>query len=51
MNAFKYLAGCFSGCGGPDEDVKTRVGEGVNTFDANKKVCNVISSGLGVKQE
>ena len=41
VQSFKYLGSCFSSDGGVKEDVSMRVGEGMRTFGAMKKLWNV----------
>ena len=37
--------------GGPREDGKIRVGEGLKSFSAVRQICNVTNVNLGVKRE
>merc|ERR1712237_20261 len=49
--SFKYLGSCFSSGGGVKEDVSMRVGEGMETFGAMKRVWSARSVTLNVKRE
>ena len=51
INSFKYLGSCFSSDGGVKEDVSMRVGEGMKTFGAMKRVWSARSVTLNVKRE
>ena len=51
VNSFKYLGSCFSSDGGVKEDVSMRVGEGMKTFGAMKRVWSARSVTLNVKRE
>ena len=51
VNSFKYLGSCFSSGGGVKEDVSMRVGEGMKTFGAMKRVWSARSVTLNVKRE
>ena len=51
VNSFKYLGSCFSSEGGVKGDVSMRVGEGMRTFGAMKRVWGGRSVTLGVKKE
>ena len=51
VNSFKYLGSCFSSEGGVTEDVNMRVGEGLRTFGAMKKMWNSRSVSMNVKRE
>ena len=51
VSSFKTMSSCFSEHGGPYEDREIRVGEGLKSFGAMKKVCSVRSVGLGVKSK
>ena len=50
LNSFKYLGSCFSSEGGVKGDVSMRMGEGIRTFGAMKKVWGG-SVTLGVNRE
>ena len=51
VTSFKYLGSCFSSDGGVKEDVSMRVGEGMRTFGAMKRMWNGRSVSLRVKRE
>ena len=44
-----YLGSCFSRDRGPQEDVKTKLGEGLKSFGTMKIIYNVTNLSLGVK--
>ena len=50
VTSFKYLESCFNKDGALQEDVKMRVGEGLETFGVIK-MFNIRSVSLGVKRE
>ena len=50
-NSFKYLGSCFSSDGGVKEDVSMRVGEGMKTFGAMKRMWSGRSVTVSVKRE
>ena len=50
-SCFKYLEGCVSKDGVPQEDVKMKVGNGLKTFGALKRRFIVKSVSLGVRRE
>ena len=51
VQSFKYLGSCFSNDGGVKEDVSMRVGEGMKTFGAMKRLWNVRSVNVRAKRE
>ena len=51
VQSFKYLGSCFSSDGGVKEDVSMRVGEGMRTFGAMKRLWNVRSVNVRAKRE
>ena len=51
FSSFKYLESCFSKVGGPQDQVKMRVGEGLKALDAMKKTFNMRSVSLGVERK
>ena len=51
VNSFKYLGSCFSSDGGVKEDVSMRVGEGMRTFGAMKRMWSGRSVTVRVKRE
>ena len=51
VNSFKYLGSCFSSDGGVKEDVSMRVGEGMKTFGAMKRMWSGRSVTVRVKRE
>ena len=51
VNSFKYLGSCFSSDGGLKEDVSRRVGEGMKTFGAMKRMWSGRSVTVRVKRE
>ena len=51
VNSFKYLGSCFSSDGGVKEDVSMRVGEGLRTFGAMKRMWSSRSVTVSVKRE
>ena len=51
VNSFKYLGSCFSSDGGVKEDVSMRVGEGMKTFGAMKRMWKSRSLNVEVKRE
>ena len=51
VTSFKYLGSCFSSDGGVKEDVSMRVGEGMRTFGAMKRMWSGRSVSLRVKRE
>ena len=50
VNSLKYLGSCFSSEGGVKGDVGMRVGEGMGTFGAMKRVWGERSVALKVKR-
>ena len=51
MSYFKYLVSCFCEDKGPIVDVKLREVEGLGTFRAKKKMCDVRKVSLGMQRE
>jgi len=51
VNSFKYLGSYFSSDGGVKEDVSMRVGEGMKTFGAMKKMWKSRSLSVDLKRE
>ena len=51
VDSFNYLGSCFSSDGGVKEDVSMRIGQGMRTFGAMKRMWNGRSVSLRVKRE
>merc|ERR1711875_161267 len=51
VDSFNYLGSCFSSDGGVKEDVSMRIGQGMRTFGAMKRMWNGRSVSLRMKRE